>query len=275
MLIEGRPRDRRRADLRRPWPSEASRRPASSFRPASTTRPAILQRSGIGPEALLRRLGIEMVADLPASAETSPTIPAVPFFFRPTASRRPTGRLFAANWRGPARRTANPGGRPIRSRRRGGGHLRPVVTYLCRQEFLGNGRDRRRTDPRQPPLIDHDYLGGARDLAQLRRCLGGEPRALLATAPFAERGARCLDPEPGLARRICKANARIGPPPERHLPHGRAIRGASVVDPTPSGARGRRPHGRRFEHLPRHRHAQHQPHLLRDRRRAADIRGAA
>jgi choline dehydrogenase len=69
--------------------------------------PAILQHSGIGPAELLRRHGIEVLADLPVGKRLTDH-PGCAFFFRANGIAQLTGRLYAANWRGAARTTGLP-----------------------------------------------------------------------------------------------------------------------------------------------------------------------
>jgi choline dehydrogenase len=81
--------------------------------------PAILQRSGIGPAARLRPLGIAVVADLPGSGTTSPTIlwsrsTCRPGPGPPARASRPWPRC-APGWHPPAVRPTCTCSRPGRS----------------------------------------------------------------------------------------------------------------------------------------------------------------
>src|ERR1700730_6183858 len=69
--------------------------------------PAILQRSGIGPAAWLRPLGIAVVADLPVGRNLLDH-PGFPMIFRAKGLGVTTGRFFASNVRGPANADGEP-----------------------------------------------------------------------------------------------------------------------------------------------------------------------
>ena len=93
-------------------------------------------------------------------------------------------------------------------------------TFLCRQEASGSVAITS-GDPRIAPIIDHDYLGSASDVARFANAWEAN-QALLATAPFRCHGARFLEPGPDL-RRYFTANlasahhqsgtCRMGPDP--------------------------------------------------------------
>jgi choline dehydrogenase len=153
--------------------------------------PAILQRSGIGPADLLHRHGIAVRADLPVGLNLTDH-PGVPFFFHAPAIAGTVGRFFAANWRGPAARGPEPEWQthPFPGDPETG--VCGFWTYLCRQEARGVV-EIQSADPTVAPLIDHDYLASAADVACFRRAWEAA-QALLATAPFQQAGAKWLEP---------------------------------------------------------------------------------
>ncbi len=123
--------------------------------------PAILQRSGIGPAEWLAPLGIPVAADLPAGRNLLDH-PGFGMRFRADGLGTQTGRLFASNVRGPANADGEPEWQthpfPIDEEE----HIAGFWTYLTRQEAEGTVRITS-TDPRQRPLIDHQYNTRQRD----------------------------------------------------------------------------------------------------------------
>jgi choline dehydrogenase len=153
--------------------------------------PAILQRSGIGPAAWLKPLGIAVAADLPVGRNLLDH-PGFAMIFRGPGLGVQTGRLFVADVRSPAR---GPNGEPDWQT-----HPFPIDeeegiagfwTYLTRQEARGEIRIRA-ADPRTPPLIDHRY-----NTAEIDRQRFDDARAfcraMLATATFRRHGAEWID----------------------------------------------------------------------------------
>lgn len=151
--------------------------------------PAILQRSGIGPAELLRRHGIKVLADLPAGKRLTDH-PGCAFFFRADGIAQLTGRLYAANWRGAARSGPEPWW-----------HTHPfpadeeedicgLFTYLSRQQSEGSV-EIASPDPRENPLIDHDYLASGEDIAHFADAYENM-LALLATPAFRRHNAKML-----------------------------------------------------------------------------------
>ena len=151
--------------------------------------PAILARSGVGSAALLSRLDIQVVADLPAVGEhlVDHPIVAVDLPTRPVAgprfqaiatlSSRPAGtpdlHLFAA---GPF-----PVGREVSE----SGAVFGIVAGLMAPRSEGSVR-LRSADPNDPPLIDVAHLRHPDDLARMvdatveaRRIARSEPLAAL------------------------------------------------------------------------------------------------
>lgn len=154
--------------------------------------PAILQRSGIGPERLLERHGIPMVAESAEVGRNLTDHPGIPFFFSAAGIGGVTGRMLAVNWRGAAKESDEPWWQT---------HPFPVDeeegicglwTYLCRQHSTGTV-EVAGEDPRLPPIIDHDYLANPHDVARFADAFEHN-RALLASAPFASRDARFVKP---------------------------------------------------------------------------------
>jgi choline dehydrogenase len=152
--------------------------------------PAILQRSGIGPAEWLTPLGIAVAADLPVGRNLVDH-PGFGMQFRAEGLGVMTGRLFAANVRGPANAAGEPEWQthpfPIDEEE----HVAGFWTYLTRQEAEGEVRITS-TDPSRPPLIDHRYNTRARDrhrFADARTFF----RAMLATKTFQHHGATWLD----------------------------------------------------------------------------------
>jgi choline dehydrogenase-like flavoprotein len=152
--------------------------------------PAILQRSGIGPAAWLRPLGIEVAADLPVGRNLLDH-PGFGMQFRARGLGVMTGRLFAANVRGPANADGEPEWQthpfPIDDEEDVAGFW----TYLTRQEAAGEVRITS-ADPIRPPLIDHRYNTRERDrrrFAEARSFFA----AMLATRAFQNHGATWID----------------------------------------------------------------------------------
>jgi choline dehydrogenase-like flavoprotein len=154
--------------------------------------PAILQRSGIGPAALLTRVGIPVLADLPVGRNLSDH-PGCAFFFACEAISGMTGRLFAATWRGYAHENGEPWWHmhPFPADEEDG--ISGLFVYLCRQQATGTV-EIATTDPLQAPLIDHDYLASAIDIARFRDAYAAA-KMLLATPPFARAKARLITNE--------------------------------------------------------------------------------
>src|SRR6185295_7502606 len=144
--------------------------------------PAILQRSGIGDPALLQRLGVDVVRDLPAVGRNLTDHPGVAFFFKADGIAATAGRMLATMWRGKADARGEPWWQT---------HPFPVDeeegicglwSFLCRQEASGSVTITN-TDPRSAPIIDHNYLGSDSDVARFADAWEAN-RALLATVPF-------------------------------------------------------------------------------------------
>ncbi len=156
--------------------------------------PAILQRSGIGPAAWLKRHGIPIMADLPAGMGLTDH-PGCAFFFRADDISQMTGRLYCANWRGEPRDGKEPWWHthPFPADEEEG--LCGFFTYLCRQQATGTV-EIISIDPAQPPLIDHNYLASATDIARFRDAFSGM-KALLVTEPFRRHNARLMTEDSG------------------------------------------------------------------------------
>ena len=151
---------------------------------------AILQRSGIGPADWLAPLGIAVAADLPVGRNLLDH-PGFGLRFRADGLGTQTGRLFAANVRGPANADGEPEWQthpfPIDEEE----HIAGFWTYLTRQEAEGTVRIVS-TDPARLPLIDHCYNTRQRDrdrFAVARDFF----REMLAAPAFQRLGAAWID----------------------------------------------------------------------------------
>lgn len=173
--------------------------------------PAILQRSGIGPSALLARHGIPLVADLPVGRNLTDH-PGCAVFLRGGGISRMTGRLFATTLRG---RPGQDGTPPW--------HIHPFpadeeedrigfFAFLCRQRSSGRV-EIGGPDPRAAPLIDHDYLSDPADRRAFRDAFA-EMRALAATRALSGRSVRletsAEDFDAHLDRMIASAHHQSG-----------------------------------------------------------------
>lgn len=150
--------------------------------------PPILQRSGIGPAALLARHGIPVIADLQAVGANLTDHPGCAFFLKAEGLSRMTGRLFAVTLRG---RPGADGAPPW--------HIHPFpadeeegrigfFAFLCRQGASGRV-EISGPDPRALPLVDHDYLADPADRRAFHDAYA-EMQALAGTRAFAAAGAR-------------------------------------------------------------------------------------
>jgi choline dehydrogenase len=152
--------------------------------------PAILQRSGIGPAEWLRDLGIQVAADLPVGRNLLDH-PGFGMRFRGEGLGGQTGRLFAANVRGPANADGEPEWQthpfPIDEEE----NIAGFWTYLTRQEAEGFVRIQD-ADPLRAPLIDHRYNTRDRDRERFARARAffGE---MLSAPAFQRLGATWLD----------------------------------------------------------------------------------
>ena len=152
--------------------------------------PAILQRSGIGPAAWLKPLGIDVAADLPVGHNLLDH-PGFGMFFRGKGVGVTTGRSFVADVRGPANASGEPEWQthPVPVDEEEG--IACFWTYITRQDAQGEVAIESR-DPRQAPLIDHRY--NTRD-ADRRRFSDARAfcKEMLATETFQSLGAAWID----------------------------------------------------------------------------------
>ena len=153
---------------------------------------AILQRSGIGPAALLKRHDIRVIADLPSGRGLTDH-PGCAFFFRAEGISQMTGRLFPVIWRGAARTGVEPWWHTHSFPADEEEGLSGMFTFLARQQSTGT-IEIAGADPRLAPVIDHDYLASDVDVAHFADAFEGI-KALLATPPFARHNARLLTPD--------------------------------------------------------------------------------
>lgn len=149
--------------------------------------PAILLRSGLGPEAQLRQLGIAIVSDLPVGKNLTDH-PGCAFFFSTRGLGTMTGRMLATIWRGEARAYGEPMWEihpfPVDEEEGTCGFF----SWLCRQRPSGTVT-LADTDPRSLPVVDHDYLADPQDLRRFRDAFEAM-RNLVDTAPFRKAGAK-------------------------------------------------------------------------------------
>ncbi len=172
-------------------------------------------------------MGIPVKADLAAGQNLSDHV-AIAFQFRADGIAGMTGRLIAANWRGPA----GPDGEPWWQT-----HSYPIDeeegvcglwTYLCRQFSTGTvaitGED-----PRTPPSVDHNYADDPRDIERFADAFEAN-KVLLASRAFAGYGARFIEGNAGLDVYLKRHLSTA------HHQHGTCRMGrnpaTSVVDPT-------------------------------------------
>ena len=132
---------------------------------------ALLLRSGIGPQAQLRRLGIEVVEDLPVG-EGLADHPGVGVEWSPAAAHLPAeGPAFATSLLVRARSADCPEGTwdlhflPWLEEADDGWHT-SVVVYLLKPDSRGSVT-LRSADPQVPPSIDHGFLSEPLDLERL------------------------------------------------------------------------------------------------------------
>ncbi len=151
--------------------------------------PAILQRSGIGRSRVLKPLGIDQKADLPVG-EHLLDHPGCAFFFHAPALSGATGRLFAANARGPKAASGELEWQvhpfPIGHETGKAG----LWIYLPRQDAEG-AVEITSADPTTPPLIDHCYNTQDSDFRRFDLALDFCEQ-LIQTPSFAKHGARSL-----------------------------------------------------------------------------------
>jgi choline dehydrogenase len=195
--------------------------------------PAILLRSGIGPGAALRGLGIPSVVDLPGVGDNlvdhplvAVDLPARPGRRGPALPVLLTARSTRADRDGPPDLHLFPAG-PFDTP---DGAVFGIVTGLMAPRSRGSVR-LRSADPADPPVIDPAYLRHPDDVTRMveatraaRRISRTRPLADLVAGPEIAPGAGIADDDTtGLAESICR---RVGP---YHHPVGTCAMGA-VVD---------------------------------------------
>ena len=133
--------------------------------------PALLLRSGIGPEAQLRRLGIAVVEDLPVGVGLADH-PGVGIEWSPAAAHVPKhGPVFATSLLVRARSDSCPKGTwdlhflPWLEAA-GDGWRTTAVVYLLKPDSRGSVT-LRSPDPRVPHVIDHGFLSEPHDVDRL------------------------------------------------------------------------------------------------------------
>lgn len=139
--------------------------------------PAILLRSGIGPAADLRGLGIEPVVDLPVGANLHDH-PAVELEYRGTPALATAWDAWATGRFAPVEQTIAKV-RSSHAREAFDIHIYPVggrdqhgelvctIPVACMTPQARGTLRLRSTDPQAAPIIDHAYLGDPRDEAVL------------------------------------------------------------------------------------------------------------
>ncbi|HKQ43167.1 MAG TPA: FAD-dependent oxidoreductase [Pseudonocardia sp.] len=198
--------------------------------------PAILLRSGIGPAAQLRALGIPRVVDLPGVGADLVDHPLVAVDLPATPGRRGpalpvllTLRSTAADPSGPPDLHLFVAG-PFDTPSVPSGAVFGIVTGLMSPRSRGSVR-LRSADPADPPVIDPGYLRHPDDVTRMveatlaaRRISRTRPLVDLIAGPEIAPGAAVGDDDAtGLAESICR---RVGP---YHHPVGTCAMGA-VVD---------------------------------------------
>ena len=198
--------------------------------------PAILLRSGIGPAAQLRALGIPRVVDLPGVGADLVDHPLVAVDLPATPGRRGpalpvllTLRSTAADPSGPPDLHLFVAG-PFDTPSLPSGAVFGIVTGLMSPRSRGSVR-LRSADPADPPVIDPAYLRHPDDVARMveatlaaRRISRTRPLVDLVAGPEIAPGPAVDDDDvTGLAESICR---RVGP---YHHPVGTCAMGA-VVD---------------------------------------------
>ena len=133
--------------------------------------PALLLRSGIGPHAQLRRLGVGVIEDLPVGVGLADH-PGVGIEWSPAAANMPKqGPVFATSLLVRARSDSCPKGTwdlhflPWLEEADEGWRTSAVV-YLLKPDSRGSVT-LRSPDPRVPPTIDHGFLSEPHDLDRL------------------------------------------------------------------------------------------------------------
>jgi choline dehydrogenase len=198
--------------------------------------PAILLRSGIGPAAQLRALGITCVVDLPGVGTDLVDHPLVAVDLPATPGRRGpalpvllTLRSTAADPSGPPDLHLFVAG-PFDTPSVPSGAVFGIVTGLMSPRSRGSVR-LRSADPGDPPVIDPGYLRHPDDVTRMveatlaaRRISRTRPLVDLVAGPEIAPGPAVDDDDvTGLAESICR---RVGP---YHHPVGTCAMGA-VVD---------------------------------------------
>jgi choline dehydrogenase len=150
--------------------------------------PPILQRSGIGPEALLRRHDVPVVADLPVGLHLSDH-PGCTFLMHAPGLSDLSGHSRAACCRGPEERAGEgPGWQtwagPV-DEREGTAMMYVTLTHQDSEGTVEVGGQ----DPSAPVVIDHRFQEAGADLGRFRAGLAF-CRELLATRSFARFAAR-------------------------------------------------------------------------------------
>jgi choline dehydrogenase len=148
--------------------------------------PPVLQRSGIGPRALLDRHGIAQVADLPVGDHLTDHPNAAILVHAPALAEN-RGRIFLNNCRGPAGPDGEPVWQALAIPIDEVEGTAAIVLLVNRQDAEGHLAITS-TDPSAAPHIDHRFNTEASDLRRFEAAWEFG-RALLRTAPFRAAGA--------------------------------------------------------------------------------------
>lgn len=151
--------------------------------------PLMLQRSGIGPADDLRRLGIDVVADLPVGRHLLDHPNCALMFHSPALSEM-GGRCWAVNCRGPLGDGGEPEWQALALPGDEVAQTAAIVVCLNRKDAEGSVLIRS-TDPFEAPRIDHRYNTLDSDLKRFEHGFAF-CRELLTRPAFANAGAKEL-----------------------------------------------------------------------------------
>lgn len=148
--------------------------------------PPILQRSGVGPRALLHSHGIEQVAELPVGAHLTDHPNAAIMVHSPILAEN-RGRIFLNNCRAPAEPGEEPLWQALAIPIDEVDGTAAVVLLVNRQDAEGHVAISS-AEPAAPPHIDHGFNTRESDLRRFEAAWEFG-RALVRTAPFRAAGA--------------------------------------------------------------------------------------
>ena len=149
--------------------------------------PLILQRSGLGPSAHLRKAGIDLLADLPVGLNLLDH-PNCKLVFRSRALSEAGARLFTVNCRGPIGAGGEPEWQAFALPGDEVDETAAIMICLNRKDSTGSVLVRD-SDPTSQPLIDHRYNTRESDFARFEHGFASLPRTAGASG-IHERGRR-------------------------------------------------------------------------------------